>query len=480
MDTEDVAVAGCAAIAARLIVRAITTRVSERVQAARTEPDLSGALTGRSALGMLCYVELLNAAVSLDSVAVSFSVTLNAALIGLGLLIGASYVRSMTIYAVRAERSADQFVYLEHGKYYAVEIISILTLWTVWRSVPDVITRSSGIIIITFAFLSSVWRAISQRLQMQRAGGHPGVAAYLARARASALERRRLVATHSASATSAALRDRQEAGFSPLFIYLENGSEHAEIEREVAVWVAGASLEIEGRLPPVSGSWLTILWAGLQAAADAADTAHKSERPDPSIEPEAGVLVNAEIAAALVATATQALSTLNRSRQAVVYLVPVLVVRANGTTIVAALSEAQQEILKQQPQLLCSPRTVLSHLNTPAAGSLASAPHARSGASTQFRKTVACSAPFGDGAVAFWFWYGLYGWPADRAPDRLAVGLAFATTVAGVAFLPLWEWAKREGSDERNTRNSDNHPSATETLRAHREQADADAAIAEG
>ena len=149
---------------ARAVVRLITVRVSRR--AAARGRAFSAPLRGRSALGLLAYIELLNAAISLDSVATAFSLTLNVALICLGLLVGATYVRSMTVYAVRRSMRAgatQEYLYLEHGKYFAIGMVSTFMLVSLWRSVPGDEVRVAALPFIILAFLSSV--AVKRRQQ---------------------------------------------------------------------------------------------------------------------------------------------------------------------------------------------------------------------------------------------------------------------------------------------------------------------------
>lgn len=117
---------------------------------------------GNGAVLLFIYLELLDATFSMDSVMGAFSVTVDIALITLGLAIGAAYIRSLTVYVVR-KGTLDEYRYLEHGAYYSIALLAVLLLWEVWRDVPDWITACTGAIVITAAWLTSVWAAKRQQ-----------------------------------------------------------------------------------------------------------------------------------------------------------------------------------------------------------------------------------------------------------------------------------------------------------------------------
>lgn len=117
---------------------------------------------GRAALLLFIYLELLDATFSMDSVMGAFSVTVNIALITLGLAIGAGYIRALTVYVVR-KGTLEEYRYLEHGAYYSIALLAVLLLWEIWRDVPDWITACTGAVVITAAWLTSIWAAKRQQ-----------------------------------------------------------------------------------------------------------------------------------------------------------------------------------------------------------------------------------------------------------------------------------------------------------------------------
>jgi hypothetical protein len=142
-------------------IQAISDQVADRVDAdGGSRPRAT--VQGRSAFLLFVYLEMLDATFSLDSVMGGFSVTVDIALITLGLAIGAGYIRSLTVYVVR-KGTLEQYRYLEHGAYYSIALLAVLLLWEVWRDVPDWITACTGAVVITAAWLTSIWAAKRQQ-----------------------------------------------------------------------------------------------------------------------------------------------------------------------------------------------------------------------------------------------------------------------------------------------------------------------------
>jgi hypothetical protein len=142
-------------------IHMISEQVADRADAdGASRPRAT--VQGRSAFLLFVYLELLDATFSMDSVMGGFSVTVDIALITLGLAIGAGYIRALTVYVVR-KGTLEQYRYLEHGAYYSIALLSVLLLWEVWRDVPDWITACTGAVVITAAWLTSIWAAKRQQ-----------------------------------------------------------------------------------------------------------------------------------------------------------------------------------------------------------------------------------------------------------------------------------------------------------------------------
>ena len=121
-------------------------------------PSQLAKATGKAGLFLFLYLEVLDAAFSFDGVIGAFAITTDPILIALGLgLIGAMFVRSLTVYLVRKGTLAD-YVYLEHGAHWAIGALSVILLVGIGYHVDEIITGLIGVAFIAAAFLSSVMR----------------------------------------------------------------------------------------------------------------------------------------------------------------------------------------------------------------------------------------------------------------------------------------------------------------------------------
>ena len=120
-------------------------------------PSEAAKATGKAAFFLFLYLEVLDASFSFDGVIGAFAITADPIIIALGLgLIGAMFVRSITVYLVR-QGTLSEFVYLEHGAYWAIGALAAILLVTVGHiEVPEVVTGLIGLALIGAAFGSSV------------------------------------------------------------------------------------------------------------------------------------------------------------------------------------------------------------------------------------------------------------------------------------------------------------------------------------
>lgn len=121
-------------------------------------PSQLAKATGKAGFFLFLYLEVLDAAFSFDGVIGAFAITTDPILIALGLgLIGAMFVRSLTVFLVRKGTLAD-YVYLEHGAHWAIGALSVILLVGIGYHVDEIITGLIGVAFIGAAFLSSVVR----------------------------------------------------------------------------------------------------------------------------------------------------------------------------------------------------------------------------------------------------------------------------------------------------------------------------------
>lgn len=104
---------------------------------------------------LFVYLNVLDAAFSLDSVVGAFALSTQLPIIIVGLGIGAYFVRSLTLYIVRHGTLAHM-PYVEHGAHWAILGLAAAMIANVFIDVPEPITGLIGLLFVGGAYLSSV------------------------------------------------------------------------------------------------------------------------------------------------------------------------------------------------------------------------------------------------------------------------------------------------------------------------------------
>jgi hypothetical protein len=118
---------------------------------------------GKAGFFLFLYLEVLDASFSFDGVIGAFAITSDPIIIAIGLgLIGAMYVRSITVMLVRKGTLAD-YVYLEHGAHWAIGALAVILFISIGHHVDEIITGLLGVAFIGAAFLSSIARNRRER-----------------------------------------------------------------------------------------------------------------------------------------------------------------------------------------------------------------------------------------------------------------------------------------------------------------------------
>jgi hypothetical protein len=116
----------------------------------------SGQLVGWAAFASFMYLEVLDASFSFDGVIGAFAITTSVLLIVAGLGVGAFWVRSLTVYLMRAGTLA-KYRYLEHGAHWAILALGVVMLVKLYHvELPEWITGSLGLIFIMTAVITSI------------------------------------------------------------------------------------------------------------------------------------------------------------------------------------------------------------------------------------------------------------------------------------------------------------------------------------
>jgi hypothetical protein len=145
-----VMIAGVVGLAAYLVVNGLSRAF---------RPDLDSEIV-KAGFTSFLYLEMLDAAFSFDGVTGAFAITTDPIIIALGLgLVGAMFVRSITIYLVRQD-ALERYVYLEHGAHWAIGALAVIMLLSIDHrlAIPEWITALVGVVFIGAAFTNSVVR----------------------------------------------------------------------------------------------------------------------------------------------------------------------------------------------------------------------------------------------------------------------------------------------------------------------------------
>lgn len=159
-----VMIAGVAGLLTYLLVNGLGTFFEKRLEEDEETQQKSGAikLVGKAAFFSFLYLEVLDASFSFDGVIGALAITTDPIIIALGLgLIGAMFVRSITVYLVR-KGTLNEYVYLDHGAHWAIGALAVLLVVSIAIPVPEVVTGLVGIVLILAAFISSIVRNHSE------------------------------------------------------------------------------------------------------------------------------------------------------------------------------------------------------------------------------------------------------------------------------------------------------------------------------
>jgi hypothetical protein len=144
--------------------RAATAAGNDGIPARKSGPTSVAKATGKAGFFLFLYLEVLDASFSFDGVIGAFAITSDPIIIALGLgLIGAMFVRSITVYLVRQGTLAE-YVYLEHGAHWAIGALATILLLSLQWHIPELVTGLIGVAFIGAAFLHSLRRIRNARV----------------------------------------------------------------------------------------------------------------------------------------------------------------------------------------------------------------------------------------------------------------------------------------------------------------------------
>lgn len=148
-DKESFLVSGIAGIITFALIHKLNSFMEER------EKKRAVAGLAKSGAAMFLYLEVLDASFSFDGVIGAFAITTDIFIIAIGLGVGAMFVRSLTIFFVE-EGTLTEYVYLEHGAFYAIIALAVIMFLKTFIHVPEVVTGLLGAGFIIMAFVHSL------------------------------------------------------------------------------------------------------------------------------------------------------------------------------------------------------------------------------------------------------------------------------------------------------------------------------------
>ena len=120
-----------------------------------TGGDDTGSKIIKQGIMGLMYLELVDASFSFDGVIAAFALTNNIFIMTAGLMIGAMFVRSMTLHLVDKGTLAE-FRYLEHSAFWAIGVLAACMFTSLAVHVPEVITGLTGAGLIGIGIWTSI------------------------------------------------------------------------------------------------------------------------------------------------------------------------------------------------------------------------------------------------------------------------------------------------------------------------------------
>ena len=120
----------------------------------RVTKILSHDVRAGAGLALFIYLNILDAAFSLDGVVGAFALTTDILVILVGLGIGAYFVRTFTIYLTRRQ-TIQKFMYLEHGAHWAIFSLALCLFAGLFVPVPEIVPGAAGLIFAVLSFTSS-------------------------------------------------------------------------------------------------------------------------------------------------------------------------------------------------------------------------------------------------------------------------------------------------------------------------------------
>lgn len=150
----------------------------------------------------------------------------------------------------------------------------------------------------------------------------------------------------------------------PISIYLAEMVTHMRVEAAVEEWLATASASIEERQQPIIGSWFRRMQATAKIALHSATNRDLALTAFHAADARVVLAQDATITATLLANLGPVIGSLQPTKDAIVRVGALLIVKVDWAVQVIQLTAAQQALLDHQPQLASDPRQIVAALES--------------------------------------------------------------------------------------------------------------------
>lgn len=147
--------AGCIGIVLFIVIQGIANSFAMQNGESGKGHGKEMATVAAGGMSLFVYLNILDAAFSLDGVIGAFALTTAIPVIFAGLGIGAYFVRTITVYLVE-KRTLDALVYLEHGAHWAILGLALSMFGSLIFHIPEVVTGLIGLVFVALAYVSSI------------------------------------------------------------------------------------------------------------------------------------------------------------------------------------------------------------------------------------------------------------------------------------------------------------------------------------
>lgn len=155
---------------------------------------------------------------------------------------------------------------------------------------------------------------------------------------------------------------RDEVSLLPVTIYLVEVEGHERVQSAVENLLAASGLSIDNREDPIIGSWFRRMSATVTKAAKSPAAREEALALKHVLDQQIVLGRDADITNRLLQNLGPVIASLQSTKDAVVRVGAILIVKVDWVVVIVQLTAAQQAVLDHQPDLAASPHEILGAL----------------------------------------------------------------------------------------------------------------------